>query len=395
MKLVWKLLRQNINKPQLIGFFFANLVGLTIVLLALQFYFDVNPIFSGKDSLIKDDYITITKEIGLMNTFSSNSIGFSEQEVADLKSQNFIRDVGSFSASQYSVFAGINNPNMGVGFNTEMFFESVPDKFIDVQTSDWTFAEGENTIPIILPKNYLDLYNFGFAEANGMPKITEGLVGMISMDITIYGNNGIRKQLKGRIVGFSDRINTILVPEKFMTFANAQYGKQTNNNPARLIVEVNNIADPNLAHYFKDKGYVISGDNTTASKMSFFLKIIVIIVAVVGFVICLLSFYILVLSIYLLLEKNMTKLQNLRLLGYSKLVVTRPYITLTLSLNALILVISLCFVFAIRHFYLLEITKLLPMDKSTSTWIQTTCLGLIIFLILSVANITIIRSKVD
>lgn len=395
MKLVWKLLRQNINKPQLIGFFFANLVGLTIVLLALQFYVDVNPIFSGKDSLLKDDYITITKEIGLMNTLSSNSTGFVDGEVADLKSQNFIKDVGAFTASQFSVFAGINNQNMGVGFNTEMFFESVPDKFIDIQPANWIFAEDENTIPIILPKNYLDLYNFGFAEANSMPKITEGLIGMISMDITIYGNNGIRKQMKGRIVGFSDRINTILVPETFMTWANAQYGKSMSGNPARLIVEVNNIADPNLAHYFKDKGYVISGDNTTASKMSFFLKIIVIIVAIVGLIICLLSFFILILSIYLLLEKNMAKLQNLRLLGYSKSVVTKPYICLTLSLNAIVLVISLFVVFLMRYFYLLEIKKLLPIDDSLSSTLQTVCLGLVIFVLLSLANIVIIRSKVD
>lgn len=397
MKLVWKLLRQNINKPQLVGFFIANLVGLTIVLLAFQFYFDVNPIFSGKDSILKDEYVTITKEIGLMNSFSSESVGFSESEISNLKSQNFIKDVGAFTASQYSVFAGINNQNMGVGFNTEMFFESVPDKFIDIQPDNWTFADGDSTIPIVLPKNYLDLYNFGFAEANGMPKITEGLIGMISMDITIYGNNGVRRQMKGRIVGFSDRINTILVPEKFMTWANGQYGKFANDNrkPVRLIVEVNNIADANLAHYFKDKGYVISGDNTTASKMSFFLKIIVIVVATVGFIICLLSFFILVLSIYLLLEKNMVKLQNLRLLGYSKSIVTKPYIRLTLSLNLTIFIISLLFVFIVRHFYLLQITKLLPVDESFSSCIPTVLIGAIILILLSLANIVSIRNKVD
>ena len=36
--LVWKLLRQHISIPQLAGFFFANLVGMSIVLLGYQFY---------------------------------------------------------------------------------------------------------------------------------------------------------------------------------------------------------------------------------------------------------------------------------------------------------------------------------------------------------------------
>ena len=38
MRLVWKLLRQHISFSQLAGFFFANLCGMVIVLLSVQFY---------------------------------------------------------------------------------------------------------------------------------------------------------------------------------------------------------------------------------------------------------------------------------------------------------------------------------------------------------------------
>ena len=43
MNLVWKLLRQHISVPQLLGFFFANLLGMLIVLLSIQFYNDIKP----------------------------------------------------------------------------------------------------------------------------------------------------------------------------------------------------------------------------------------------------------------------------------------------------------------------------------------------------------------
>lgn len=43
-KLVWKLLRQHISIGQLTGFFLANLFGMLIVLLSVQFYRDVLPI---------------------------------------------------------------------------------------------------------------------------------------------------------------------------------------------------------------------------------------------------------------------------------------------------------------------------------------------------------------
>ena len=48
--------------------------------------------------------------------------------------------------------------------STDMFFESVPDGFVDVNLDKWVFNENEPVIPIIIPRNYLNLYNFGFAQ---------------------------------------------------------------------------------------------------------------------------------------------------------------------------------------------------------------------------------------
>jgi len=392
MKLVWKLLRENISKPQLIGFFFANLIGMSIVLLALQFYMDINPVFSGKDNLFKDDYITITKKIGLLSGLSSRSSGFSTAEIEDLKRQPFVSDVGSFTPSRFNVLAGFNSREAGIRFNTEMFFESVPDKFIDVQSSDWHFSPETDTVPIILPKNYLDLYNFGFAEASSMPKISEGLIGMINLDIVIYGKAGQRKEMSGHIAGFSNRINTILVPESFMNWANQNYGGNLSDNASRLIVEINNIADPALANYFKEKGYEISGENTSASKISFFLKVVVSIVAAIGIIICALSFFVLVLSIYLLLEKNMHKLRTLRLIGYSKNVVSKPYILLSTGLNFIVLIISIAVVFIARSQYMEIINKMYATTQSFPFY--TILAGLGVFALLSALNILIIRKKI-
>lgn len=392
MKLIWKLLRENISKPQLIGFAVTSLIGMSIVLLAFQFYFDINPLFTGKDKLLKEDYLTITKKVGILGGLSSRSNGFSQNEIDDLKKQSFVKNVGAFTPSQFNVFGGFNSQKLGIAFNTEMFFESVPDQFIDVASDSWRFSPVDNTVPIILPKNYLDLYNFGFAQASSMPRISEQLIGLINLDISITGRNGLRQQMKGRIVGFSNRINSILVPETFMTWANQQYGG-TPSDPARLIIEVSNIADPNLSGYFKDKGFEISGDNTTASKMSFFLKIIIGIVVSVGVLICVLSFFILVLSIYLLLEKNMNKLRTLRLIGYSKSIVVKPYEWLAVGLNLVILALSLAITFVVRAQYLNFIGKLLPVAEAQFS-VYTLLIGITIFVLLSLLNILIIRRKV-
>lgn len=66
--------------------------------------------------------------------------------------------------------------------------------------------------------------------------------------------NGRVEQYKGNIVGFSNRLNTILVPQSFMKWANENFAPGAEAQPSRLIIEVNNPADSSIAGYFQKKG---------------------------------------------------------------------------------------------------------------------------------------------
>lgn len=68
--LVWKLLRQHISIGQLAGFFLANLFGMMIVLLSVQFYKDIIPVFTEGDSFMKKDFIIATKKISTLGSFA-------------------------------------------------------------------------------------------------------------------------------------------------------------------------------------------------------------------------------------------------------------------------------------------------------------------------------------
>lgn len=60
--IVWRLLRRNISIGQLAGYAVANLVGLAIVLTAVQFYRDVTSARDEDDSFISRDYIIVSKK---------------------------------------------------------------------------------------------------------------------------------------------------------------------------------------------------------------------------------------------------------------------------------------------------------------------------------------------
>lgn len=393
MRLVWRLLRQHVSFPQLAGFFFANLFGMAIVLLSVQFYKDVVPVFTGNDSFMKKDYIIVTKKVSTLGTFVGKSSTFTEDEIKEIRHQSFAEGVGEFLPTQFAVSAGMGMGQTGIHLSTEMFFESVPNKYVDVSLDKWHFDEGSRVIPIILPRNYLDLYNFGFAQARSLPKLSEGLMGMIKLDIKMSGN-GRTEQYSGNIVGFSNRLNTILVPEDFMKWANQTFAPDKKVGPSRLIVEVRNPADDNIAKFFQSKGYDIANDKLDAGKTTYFLKIVTGIVVAIGLLISALSFYILMLSIYLLLQKNTTKLENLLLIGYSPVKVALPYQFLTFSLNVLVLLMAFLFVLCARIYYLDILKLLFPALEAGNIWV-TFLVGIVLFLFVSILNIIIVRRKIN
>lgn len=395
MKLIWKLLRQHVSLGQLAGFFFANLFGMMIVLLSIQFYRDIVPLFTGKESFIKSDFIVLTKRVGTLGSFSGMGNVFSKEEINEIKEQPFAKQVGAFTPSSYNVNASLSmggQESGGMHFSTEMFFESVPDAFVDVVADEWRFTPGQGEIPIILPKNYINLYNFGFAQSRSLPKISEGLMGMIPLNVRLRGR-GKEASLRGRIVGFSTRLNTLLVPQTFNDWANGEFGERP-PGAARLIVEVDNPADDAIATFIRKKGYETEEDKLEAGRMTYFLKIVTGIVLLVGLVISVLSFYILMLSIYLLLQKNTTKLENLLLIGYSPGKVALPYQLLTLGLNGCVWALALLLVAYARSVYLEIVTQLFPQMEAGTLW-TVVWIGLGIFAAVSVINCVAVRRRVN
>ena len=387
MNLVWKLLRQHISIGQFVGFFFANLFGMFIVLLGIQFYGDVTPVFTAKDSFMSSDYVIVSKKIGMGTTLSGRAHDFSAADEEDLSKQRFVRRIGDFTSAQYKVEArmGINGQSI---LNTELPIESVPDEFIDVPLGDWKYEGGGKVVPIILPRSYINMYNFGFAQNHQLPRISDGLMGMIDFHLYVKGD-----EYQGRVIAFSNRLNSILVPRSFMEWSNDKYAPGETARPSRLLVDVENPTDKAVTTYMEKNGYEVEDDKLQAEKATYFLRLVVSMVMVVGLVISILSFYILMLSIYLLVQKNMEKLQNLLLIGYSPSRVARPYQWLTVSLNALVLLIALVALFFVRHYYMQIIDALFPQNTTPGMW-PAVMVGIGLFLVVSLLNVVVIRRKI-
>ena len=387
--IIWKLLRQHISKGQLIGFAIANLIGLTIVLLAVQFYRDVRPVFNDEESFISKDYLIITRAVTGAGAMMGSNGEFSDDDISDLESQPWCRQVGRFLNSDFAVDARLG-VGSGHAMHTQFFFEAIPDEFIDIDPNAWSFNPNDPVVPVVISRDYLSLYNFGFAATQGMPKISEGQAEMLPLEFTLSGN-GQRLDMPGRIVGFSNRLNTVIVPQEFMEWANQRFGTGEIQHPQRLIVEVNSPGDVKIEKYMEDHHYEVAGDKMSSSKANYFLTVISSIVIAVGIIISLLAFFVLMLSIYLLLQKNTRKLQDLLLLGFSPNQVSKPYILLVVGLNAIVLVLAIVLMLIGRLAYM---DMIHAFGVSGSSIFVAVLVGLLIMGAITAGNIIAIRRKV-
>ena len=387
MRLIWKLLRKHISVFELAVFFVANLIGMAVILAGIQIYSDLSPMLTGEKSLIGNDYMIISRPI---ERVGGETPKISEQEIEALRGEAFVENLGIFASSKFRVDGGIEFK--GKQLSTMMFFESVPNEFIDVDSKEWNYKEGDNIVPIILPRNYLNLYNFGFSQTQGLPNITEDMIKRVEISLRIMGN-GHTDYYSGYVVGFSDRLNTILVPMSFMTWANDYYAEDYSGDATRLILEVQNPSAPEVVEYMAEHNFVAEDKPSESNKALFLLQVCVAVIVCIGAVFSLLSIIILTLSIYLLLQKNVTKLENLVLIGYKPSYVAMPYILMTMILNVSIYLISIVLVSYGQGMYMEYIGKLfgVTLEASPATAIVA---GLMLTAAITLFNFFIIYRKI-
>ncbi len=331
-----RLLLQNLSLSQIIGYALATLIGLSIVGCAVKFYADAVSVFApsaDESAAFSDSYPVISKPVTMLGTLGSAST-FAPAEIAEIRSQPWAGDVAPFLPANFTVVATVDFA--GRGFSTHMFLEAIPDDFIDVRPEGWDYTPGSgDCLPVIIPKDYLNLYNFGFAASRGLPQVTPAMLSQVPLNLSLSGPSG-GMTICARIAGFSSRINTIAVPMSFMTYANSLLAPGTSTAPSRLIIRVSDPTDPAIARYLDSRGYEISGTDPGASRAASLLRLGAGIIITIGLIISALALMILLLSINLLIQKNRPAISTLIFLGYTPGTLARRYIAATATLNAIL-----------------------------------------------------------
>ncbi|HAD20786.1 MAG: hypothetical protein CMI28_04140 [Opitutae bacterium] len=206
---------------------FGCFIGTTLLLLAIQIYQDATIYLENNEG--PKNYFTINKKIegGALLNLAKKEESFDKKDLDTIRQLTGVKRIGGFVRNKFPITLYIW-PSGKIGFGaaakTDLFFESIPDEFLDFIPKEWEWEENASIVPIMVPKFYLDLWNFGLAPSRvEYPALSTDAARGMPIEIFIGKNK--ETTLNGRFVAFSKRINSVLVPESFLNWANQKFAQ--------------------------------------------------------------------------------------------------------------------------------------------------------------------------
>lgn len=349
-KIVSRIFIKTQKPSQLIGAIIGCFLGFFLIFIAAQLFADFKTMVNSQEQSIGSQFLVVNKQVSVLNSLKLGKSTFSKSEVDQLKSLPSIKRISEFTANQFEAVASMSIPNgeSSSAFRTELFMESVGDDFLDVKPNDWNWELGNEMIPMILPTDFINLYNFNFAPGRGLPQLSKSTIQLAVFDIDIRGAKG-KAHFTGKIVGFSNRISSVLVPKSFMSYANSHFGNnQTEPESFRIIVEAKQQELPQIQQYFKDEGYETNEELLKNGKFGSLLQAILGILGALGIVVMFVSVSSFILYVQLAISRSKYEIETLLQQGYPHKKIVQWYSKQLALIFSIIAIMNLTLVVGVK-----------------------------------------------
>lgn len=286
-------------------------IGVLVLLCSIQMYINIQQLLT-KNSIRKNgfDFISVTKKVTNETMGQPGKNVFSKKETDTLNAQPFIDGVAPLIANEFHV-----QLSAGSILRTDLFLETLETDFIDTVPPSFKWVEGQQFIPLIISSDFLEAYNV-FAPGQGLPQISKETATGIPVLINCSGN-GLQQTFQSKIVAFSDRINSVLVPKTFLEWANKTFGEMKQSGSSRIFIKTKDANNPALLNFMDQKGYSFNKDKTRFGRTRQMLQGIFSGLGIFGLLVVVLALMLFSFYLQLVIAKSKDSLQLLLLLGYS------------------------------------------------------------------------------
>ena len=204
-----KVLFQNQDKTQLVIAVLGSVIGLLFLISSIHYLIRVNEFGKGEEILGPNTMI-IQKKVSNSSSLNITKNDFSKEEIERFKNETFVDDAQAVICNNFNVLLLTDDP-LVPKFSSDVFLQTVNTKFLDVPDKNWKWKEGDTIVPMVMPRDFLVMLNT-FMSASGIPQVSEDLAKDIKFKLRI-SNDSKKDFISARIVGFTNEIPSLLVPE--------------------------------------------------------------------------------------------------------------------------------------------------------------------------------------
>lgn len=300
------------DRVQLSIAFIGALLGLSFLITSIHYLIKVNEFGRGNE-ILGPNTLIIQKKIGASNAFQLGKNDFTKREIELMQDEPFVSAVEPIISNNFDVSLQTNDPVVPY-FRTDVFLQTINPKFIDIPAQKWTWKKGDAYVPLIMPREFIVMLNT-FMSAKNIPTVSDEIAQDIRFEFTLKNGNQ-KENVNVRIIGFTNEISSLLVPETFMKWANEKYGKTTDQKITQLMLAGKENQFGLVEGMLKEKHLESKNAQVLVGRLKSMIGTFIWIVLCVSILAVFLSGLVLIQYLQLLINKNNYEIKTLIRLGY-------------------------------------------------------------------------------
>jgi hypothetical protein len=341
-----KLLYKNQDKKQLIIAIIGAFLGITFLITSIHYLIKVNDFGKGTD-ILGPNTIIVQKKVTNSSSLNMTKTDFSESEIQKIKNEPFIEDVQAVISNNFDVSFETADP-MVPRFRSDVFIQTVDPKFLDVKSSKWHWKEGDKFVPIIMPRDFLVMLNT-FMSASGIPQISDDLAMDIKFKFTLKDDNQ-KEWVDARIIGFTNEVSSILVPESFMAYGNGKFTSGKEKKITQIMISGKESEFGLVEDLLKKRGLESKNAQMMIGRLKSVVGTLFLVVLGISIIAVFMSGLVLIQYMQLLISRNAYEVRTLLRIGYKPSVIIKSFFIYFVKIFGIVSAIALLMFFLFKYF---------------------------------------------
>ncbi|MBU2018123.1 MAG: hypothetical protein KJ941_00640 [Bacteroidetes bacterium] len=342
-----QILYKNQDKKQLIIAMIGSFLGITFLVTSIHYLIKVNEFGKGAD-ILGPNTIIVQKKVTNSSTLNLTKTDFSPRELEKIKAESFIQEVKPVISNNFDISFQTAD-SLVPYFRSDVFIQTVDKEFLDVKSNKWKWKPGDSFVPIILPRDFLVMLNT-FMSASGIPQVSDDLAMEVKFKFRMRDRNEQLIYEDARIIGFTNEVSSILVPESFMTYGNEQFGKGDENKITQIMISGKESEFGLVDDLLTKRGLEAKNSQMVVGRLKSVVGTLFLVVLGISVIAVFVSGLVLIQYLQLLLSRNAYEVRTLLRMGYSPKKIIHSFSWYFIKIFGIVAIIGLAVFFIFKYF---------------------------------------------